>query len=232
MSSIPKHVAVILDGNRRFAKRLMLEPWKGHEYGHKKVEQLIDWCHEKHIKELTLYTFSLQNFNRPKREFDYIMNLFRDAYEKFSKDARIRKYGIRLKIIGRYHLFPKDIVKKMEDMMHDTRHNTGFLLNIAMGYGGREEIIDAIKNIVDKINHGSLHVKEVTETLVASNLYMHSEPDLIIRTGGEKRTSNFLPWQSIYAEWFFIDKTWPEFAKKDFLKAIKEYSQRERRYGK
>jgi tritrans,polycis-undecaprenyl-diphosphate synthase [geranylgeranyl-diphosphate specific] len=224
----PRHVAIILDGNRRFAKKLMLEPWKGHEFGQKKVEQLLEWCKDAGIKELTLYAFSMQNFNRPKEEFDYLMKIFRESFDKFYTDKRIGEYSIKVNILGRYELFPKDIFESMRRIVEKTKDNSKFILNFAVAYGGREELIDTIKKIISK----HPEPEEITEEYVAENLYMHSDPDIIIRTGGEKRTSNFLPWQSVYSEWFFIDKTWPEFEKEDLKMILGEYKQRERRFGK
>jgi len=229
---IPKHVAIILDGNRRFAKRLMLEPWKGHEYGQKKVEEVLEWCKDLGVKELTLYSFSIQNFNRPKDEFNYLMNLMQVAFEKFFTDSRIEEYKIRVNVIGRYELFPEKLVKAIDKILKKTKDNDGFTINFALAYGGREEITDAVKKIAQKISDGELKTDDINEAIVQENLYMTSEPDLIIRTGGEKRTSNFLMWQSNYSEWFFIEKTWPEFTKEDLIDIIKEFEQRERRFGK
>ncbi len=228
----PRHIAIILDGNRRFAKRLMLEPWKGHEYGREKVEKLVDWCHDLDIKELTLYSFSIQNFNRPKEEFNYIMDLMRDAFKKFLTDKRIEKYGIKINIIGRYHLFPKDVVTALENVQKKTKKNSTFIINFALAYGGREEITDAVKALAKKIKSGKISPENITEKHIHTHLQLTSEPDLIIRTGGEKRTSNFLPWQSHYSEWFFVDKAWPEFEKSDLIAILKEFEARERRFGK
>jgi len=227
-SNKPTHIAIILDGNRRFAKRLMLEPWKGHEYGRDKVEKLISWCISEDISQLTLYAFSLQNFNRPKKEFDYLMKIFIEAAEKLLVDKRVIKHRIKVTFLGRYNLLPLKVVESINKVMDKTKHNNGFKLNIALAYGGREEIIDAVKDIINQ----KIPVSKISEEIFAKHLYMDSSPDLIVRTGGEKRTSNFLPWQSIYSEWFFLDKTWPEFEQKDLKKILEEYSYRERRFGK
>ncbi|MGV8171231.1 MAG: polyprenyl diphosphate synthase [Candidatus Woesearchaeota archaeon] len=229
---IPKHIAIILDGNRRFAKRLMLEPWKGHEYGQKKIEEILDWSKDLGIKEFTFYTFSIQNFNRPKEEFDYLMKIFKNAFVKFFDDPRIDEYKIRVNVIGRYHMFPKDVIDAIERIMDKTRNNDGYIINFAMAYGGREEITDTIKKIVQKVSDGELKPEDVNESVVQENLYMSSEPEIIIRTGGDMRTSNFLMWQASYSEWFFIEKTWPEFTKEDLVNIISEFEQRERRFGK
>lgn len=229
---VPRHLGVILDGNRRFAKALNLDPWKGHEYGEKKVGKLLEWCNEYGIEELTLYTFSMQNFNRPKKEFDYIMDLFRKGSEKLLKDKRLYKYDIKVRFIGRTHLFPVKVQELMRKLEEATKDNKKHRLNFAMAYGGREEIIDGVKKLASKIADGSLLPESISEKTISEYLYIDSEPDLIIRTGGEKRTSNFLLWQSSYSEWIFLDKTWPEFEKEDFISCIEEYSSRDRRMGR
>jgi len=232
-NKVPKHIAIILDGNRRFAKRLMMKPWMGHEWGFKKLEKLFQWLSEiKYVKELTLYAFSIQNFNRPKEEFDYLMKIFREMCDKYSDDKKIKENKIRINFIGRSYLFPKDFQEKMKNLMEKTKNNKEYLVNIALAYGGREEVIDATKKIAEQIKKGKLNIDQINEEIFSKNLYMNDEPDIIIRTGGEKRTSNFLIWQSWYSEWFFLEKTWPEFEKKDLLNIIEEYKKRERRFGK
>ena len=228
---VPRHVAIVLDGNRRFAKKLMLKPWKGHEWGAKKVERLFDWCEELGIKELTLYAFSLENFNRPKEEFNYLMNLFKKSLSKLEEDPRIKKNKIKITFIGRIWMFPKELQELMNRLMEKTKKFTKYKINIAMAYSGRAEIIDAVKRLSQDIKNGKLSIEDLNEKVFKKNLYLESEPDLIIRTGGEKRISGFLLWQGSYAEFVFIDKMWPEFEKNDLVLAIKEYGRRERRFG-
>jgi len=230
--NIPKHIGIILDGNRRFAKKLMEKPWMGHEWGAKKVERLFEWGKELGIKEMTLYAFSMQNFNRPKEEFDYLMKIFVKFFGDAANSKTIHDNRIRIIFIGRINLFPKEVYEKMQNLMDVTKDYSDYIVNFAMAYGGREEIVDAIKKIGRKIESGEITDKEITDELVAKNLYMDDEPDLIIRTGGDHRTSNFLIWQSWYSEWFFIEKTWPEFEKEDLVECINEFKQRERRFGK
>ncbi|HLC73491.1 MAG TPA: polyprenyl diphosphate synthase [Candidatus Nanoarchaeia archaeon] len=230
-SKVPKHIGIILDGNRRFARKLMLKPWKGHEWGAKKVEKLVTWCEELGIKELTLYAFSLENFNRPKEEFNYLMNLFKDSFSKFEEDPRIKKNKIKITFIGRIWMFPKGIQELMQRLMEKTKNYNKYKINIAMAYSGRAEIIDAVKKLSKDIKSGKLSIDELNEQVFKKNLYLESEPDLIIRTGGEKRISGFLLWQGSYAEFVFTDKMWPEFEKNDLVLAIKEYGRRERRFG-
>jgi len=230
---VPKHVAVIMDGNRRFSKRLMMKPWKGHEWGAKKLEQLLAWCRELGVEELTVYAFSVQNFHRPKEEYDFLMQVFLEAARKLKEKVTAGEYNdMRLLFIGRLQLFPAELQAVMHEMMELTKNNKGFRVNIAMAYGGREEVIDAVKKLGEQIKSGKLSVDELNEKVFEKALYIDSEPDLIIRTGGERRTSNFLIWQSHYSEWYFVDKLWPEFEKQDFLEALASYSGRERRFGK
>lgn len=228
---VPKHIGLVLDGNRRFAKKLMLKPWRGHEFGAEKVEKLLDWCKEFDIRELTLYVFSWENFNRPKEEFDYLMELFRKEFTRYKTDARIHANKIRLNVIGRLWRFPLDVQKAANELMDATKDYSDYVVNFAMGYGGRQEVIDAVRKISEKVKSNELDIDAINEELFSKELYLESEPDLIIRTGGDKRTSNFLLWQSSYSEWFFIDKPWPEFEKADFLSCIEEFSLRERRFG-
>lgn len=232
VQNVPKHIGIILDGNRRFSKKLMLKPWMGHEWGAKKVEQLVDWCKEYDVKELTLYCFSIQNFNRPKKEFDYLMDLFKKEFDRFKDDKRLHDSKIRINIIGRLYMFPKDVQEKANEIMERTKDYNNHIINLAFGYGGREEVIDATVKIAKLVKEGRLNIDEINEETFSKNLYFSSEPDLIIRTGGDRRTSNFLIWQSNYSEWLFLEKTWPEFEKEDLKAAIEEFQNRERRFGK
>lgn len=233
ISKVPRHVGIILDGNRRFAKRLMLKPWMGHEWGAKKVEKLFEWCKDLGVKELTLYAFSIQNFNRPKEEFDYLMNVFKKEFDNLIKDtSRLHVNKIRFSFIGRIWMFPKEVQERMNKLMEMTKDYSDYKVNFAMAYGGREEVIDAVKKLADELKNGKVNVEEINEEVFAKNLYMDSSPELIIRTGGEKRTSNFLIWQSHYSEWIFLEKLWPEFEKEDFIACIEDYNNRQRRFGK
>ncbi|MBN2423194.1 di-trans,poly-cis-decaprenylcistransferase [Candidatus Woesearchaeota archaeon] len=231
LNKVPEHIGIILDGNRRFAKRLMMKPWKGHEWGFKKVEKLVEWCQEFYIRELTLYCLSVQNFNRPKHEFNYLMDTFREGFKKSFEDPRIDKFKIKINVIGRTWMFPRDIQEMMSKIMEKTEKNNNYTINLAMAYGGREEVIDAVKKIAEEIKTGKIDIEQINEETFSRNLYLDSCPDLIIRTGGEKRTSNFLAWQSVYSEFIFIEKMWPEFEKKDLVKCLNEYSKRQRRFG-
>lgn len=226
----PKHIAIILDGNRRYGKKIG-NKFKGHVVGAKKVEELFDWCKELGIKEVTLYTFSTENFNRPKEEVDYLMKLFRRQVKRLNEDKRMKEGEIRVNFIGRLELFPKDLEEDMLKLMEKTEDNDAFIVNFAVGYGGRAEIVDSIKKIIQKIENQEIDIKEVNEELVSENLYLKSEPDIMVRPGGEKRMSNFLLWECAYSELFFVNKLWPEFEKEDLVKVIEEFKARERRFG-
>ena len=231
-NKVPKHIALILDGNRRLAKRLMLKPWKGHEWGAKKVEKLLGWSKEIGIKELTLYCFSIENFDRPKRELEYLMKLFKEEFKRLYNDERLEKDKVKINFIGRIDMFPEEVSESMKKLMDKTKNNNNFTINFAMAYGGRTEVIDAVKKIAEQVSSGKLNINKINEETFAKYLYMPDEPELIIRTGGEKRTSNFLIWQGNYSEWIFLEKLWPEFEKEDLIECIAEYNLRERRFGR
>ncbi|MBS3075226.1 di-trans,poly-cis-decaprenylcistransferase [Candidatus Pacearchaeota archaeon] len=224
----PKHIAIILDGNRRFAKRLMLEPWKGYEYGREKVEKMLDYAKDLGIKELTFYALSVENIkSRPKNELEYLYKIFREVFKNMDKE-KIHKNKIKMRFIGNLSLLPKDLKEQCEKLEQDTKNNNNFIVNFAIAYGGKQEIINMVKKILKK----KIKEEDINEKTIEENLYMKDEPDLIIRTGGEKRTSNFLPWQSAYSELIFLDKFWPEFEKQDLINCIEEFKNRKRNFGK
>ena len=229
MSKHPKHIAIILDGNRRYGIKKG-NKFLGHLEGAKNIEKLFKWCEELQIKELTLYTFSTENFSRPKEEVEYLMSLFRKQFKRLKDETKKKKNEKRNKInfIGRLYLFPEDIQKEMHDLMEKTKENKDLTIKFAVGYGGRAEIVDAVKQIFKKRDN----IDEIDENLIAKNLYLQSKPDILIRPGGELRISNFLIWQCAYSELFFIEKLWPEFTKQDLEKIIEEFKKRNRRFGK
>ncbi len=228
----PKHIGIILDGNRRYAKRLGKHPWKGHEKGAENVEKLVDWAKELELKELTLYTFSVKNFQRERKEVDMLMKLFIKMFNKFKNDKRIDENKVKINFIGRIDMFPEKVQDAMKKLMEKTKDYNNHIINFAMGYDGRTELIDAVKNIVKKAKNGEIDENDVDEKLIDENVYMNDKPDMIIRTSGEKRISGFLLWQGSYSEFYFIDKMWPEFNKQDLINAITEFENRERRFGK
>lgn len=229
---VPHHVGFILDGNRRFAKLRGLRPWRGHEFGKKKVQQLLDWCGEFGVKELTLYTFSMQNFGRPKEEVSKIMELIEKSVDEFIEDERIHKQGIRIRVIGHVEMLPDSVQAAIRRAEEATKNYSNFTLNLCIAYGGKEEIFNAVKMLVKKVAEKAIDLKDITLESFESQLQLQSEPDLIIRTGGEHRTSNFLSWQSGYSEWFFVKKLLPDFNREDFQNILTEYADRERRFGK
>jgi len=231
-TAVPKHIGLILDGNRRFARRLMMKPWQGHEWGAKKVESVLEWCKELNIHEVTLYCFSIENFHsRPKDEFDYLMNLFFKEFTNLKNDEKLERDQVRITFIGRIWLFPKRIQEVMQELMEKTRNNDKYIINFAMAYGGKAEIVDAAKKIAQQVKEGKIEISAINEDMFSKHLYISSEPQLIIRTGGEKRTSNFLNYQAAYAEWMYVEKMWPEFEKEDFIQCLEEYKNRQRRFG-
>lgn len=227
-----QHVAFIMDGNRRFAKRLLTEPWRGHEFGSDKFSEVLGWLKDENIHEATFYAFSTENFNRPVEEFNYLMRIFKESADKAFADQSIHRDHVRFTFIGALEKFPEQVRSSMQRLMDATRDYHNYQINIAIGYGGRQEITNAVQAIASKVAAGDLLASAITADTVTAHLALQSEPDLIIRTGGEVRTSNFLVWQSTYAEWYFSEKMWPEFSKEDFLAAIQSFHERKRRFGK
>ncbi len=227
LSPEPKHIAIILDGNRRFAKRLILQPWKGHEYGKEKVEQLLDYAKDLGINQLTFYALSIENIKtRPKNELEFLYKLMKEFFKDINI-KKIHKNKTKIRFIGNLSLLPKDLQQQCLELENQTKNNNNLIVNFCIAYGGRQELIEAVK----KILKNKISPEELTENTIQQNLYLQDQPELIIRTGGEKRTSNFLPWQSTYSEWFFLDKMWPEFKKQDLINCIEEFKNRKRRFG-
>ncbi|MHA1628374.1 MAG: polyprenyl diphosphate synthase [Candidatus Baldrarchaeia archaeon] len=230
----PKHIGVILDGNRRYARQLGLKTWNGHKIGAEKVKDFLEWCWEAGIKVVTLYVFSTENFNRNKREVEEIMRLAKQKFEEVLKDPRIHKHQVRVKAIGRLHLLPKDLRDIIRKAEKETKSYNKYFLNVAIGYGGRAEIVDAFRKIAKMVAEGKLNPELIDENLVEKHLYTAGlpDPDLIIRTSGEERLSGFLLWQSAYSEFYFLDVYWPAIRKIDLWRAIRTYQQRQRRFGR
>lgn len=228
MSNLPAHVGVIMDGNGRWAKQRNLPRPIGHRNGVKSVRSTIDTCDSVGIKFLTLYVFSAENFQRPETEVTLLMKLFVEMMRKELKT--LNKKNVRIIALGNLEKLPETTRNVMTEAMENTKDNTGLTLQLAFSYGGRAEIIDAVK----KIHTEGIPIDELTEEQFAKYLYAPQTPDpeLIIRTGGDSRISNFLLWQSAYAELYFTETLWPDFDKKELLKALEEYQNRERRFGK
>ena len=233
---MPNHVAIILDGNRRWAKRNLIMKIDGHFRGADAVEKLLDWCEELNIKIITLYVLSAENLNRKDDELDYLYDLINVRLHKLYNDPRIHKNRMKIKAIGSVDLLPdflREILVKLEDA---TKKYDSHYLNIAIAYGGQDELVDAIKKIGYRIKDGSLDINQIDKEVIESSLYTshlpQSSPDMILRTSGEKRLSGFLLWQSAYSELVFMDVYWPEFRKIDLMRAIRTFQKRGRRLGK
>lgn len=231
---VPKHVAIIMDGNRRFAKELGLSPNVGHLFGRDKIEEVLGWCFDLKIKNLTVYAFSTENFQREIMEVQTLMDLCKDELIKASKDSRIHKNEVRIRVIGKLDTLPDEISESAQYVMDQTKDYDKFSFNIALAYGGREEIIQAIQKIAKDVKDDKISIEEIKEPIVSKYLYTNGipDPDIILRTSGEERISNFLLWQLAYSELYFSDVYWPAFQKRDFLRAIKTCQQRKRRFGK
>ena len=229
--NIPKHIAIIMDGNGRWAKSRNLPRWKGHEAGAESVREVIDACIEANVQYLTLYAFSTENWNRPKPEVTALMKLL----EKFltSHTSDLQKNNVKLQAIGRLNDLTEGPMNALSKTISETRNNTKLNLILALSYGAREEIVDAVNNIIRLTKEGNLDDSKLTTSSFEKHLYTKNipDPDLLIRTSGEMRISNFLLWQISYSEIFISKKLWPDFNKDDLFKAIDSFAQRDRRYG-
>ncbi len=224
-----KHIALIPDGNRRWAKAKGLDTLKGHKRGLEKIFQLAKWCKEAKVKYLTVFCFSTENWQRPKREVSYLMELFKEYFKKDLKKLKDEK--IKVKVIGDKKRLPQDLRKAVEDLENSSLKK-GFLLqvNLALSYGGRWDILEAVRKILEKrLDPKNLTLKVFEQYLSTKGI---PDPDILIRTGKEIRISNFLIWQSAYSELFFVKKYWPDFTKRDFKNILKEYTKRQRRFGR
>ena len=229
---MPNHIAIIMDGNRRWAKANNMNPSLGHKKGAEVLEEIAKYCNKIGIKSLTVYAFSTENWKRTEEEVGAIMLLLDKYLDRFLKTADLE--NIKLKILGDKEILPKKIKDKMDKMEEKTKNNTGLKFNIAFNYGGRAEIVRATRMIAKDILDKKIEIEDITEQTISDNLYTvgQEDPDLIIRTSGELRLSNFLPWQSTFSVFLFLNKCWPEFEKKDIDEAIEEFSKRHRRIGK
>ena len=225
------HLAIIMDGNGRWAESRHLPRSAGHKKGAETAANLIRECAKKQIKYLTLYTFSSENWNRPQDEVSDLMNLLRFYFDKELKS--MHKNGVRLRVIGDLQKLPEDIQEKIRDSEKLTQNNTTINLNIALSYGSRQEMINALNQVVNDAKNGKIVSEGVTEDIFSNYLYTKDipDPDLLIRTGGEHRISNFLLWQMAYTELYFTDILWPDFSLENLSEAIEDFMQRERRFG-
>ncbi|RIH88270.1 (2Z,6E)-farnesyl diphosphate synthase [Meiothermus luteus] len=234
---LPRHLGLILDGNRRFARELGLPGHEGHEFGVQKAYEVLEWCLELGIPTVTIWVFSTDNWRRSPTEVETLMQLFVREAKRMAQDPRIHANEVRVRVIGRHDRFPPKVLEALEELEQATAHHSGMLLQIAMGYGGREEIVDAVKSLLLEAAQTGKSPEELAEELdmqhISERLYTAGvpDPDFIIRTSGEIRLSGFLLWQAAYSEYYFFDAFWPAFRRVDFLRAVRDYQKRERRFG-
>ncbi len=231
-NKIPRHIAIIMDGNGRWATKRGIPRVAGHRAGAEALKRIVRACGDIGVKHLTVYAFSTENWERPKNEVDSLMSLFSEVIDRELKELRERK--IRIRFLGRLQYFPEELRLKMHSAMKETEANSEFNLNIMLNYGGRTEIVDAFVKILDQVKSGKLNVGGINEETIAQNLYTAGipDPDMLIRTAYERRISNFLLWQIAYAELYFTKTLWPDFDKKKLTAAIIDYQERVRRFGR
>lgn len=230
-NNLPKHIAIIMDGNRRWAKAKGLSTKEGHKAGADTLENISKFCNNIGIKYLSVYAFSTENWKRSKEEVSALMAILRMHIDSFLKEKD--KQNIRIKLAGNIDGLSKSLKNSIIKAVETTKNNTGLTLNIAFNYGGRPEIVKAMKEIASEVKENKINIEDIDEELISNHLYTagQPDPDLLIRTSRELRTSNFLPWQLVYTEFYFPEKHWPEFTEEDLLDAIRVYQKRNRRFG-
>ena len=230
-NNLPKHIAIIMDGNRRWAKAKGLSTKEGHKAGADALENISKFCNEIGIKYLTVYAFSTENWKRSKEEVSALMAILKMHVDSFLREKH--KQNIKIKLAGNLEGLSKSLKNSIIKAVETTKNNTGLTLNIAFNYGGRPEITKAMKEIAEEVKENKIDIEDINEELISNHLYTagQPDPDLLIRTSNELRTSNFLPWQLVYTEFYFPDKHWPDFGKEDLLEAIRVYQKRNRRFG-
>ncbi len=229
--NLPKHIAIIMDGNRRWAKQRGKIASFGHKEGAKTLEKIVRYANKIGIEHITVYAFSTENWKRSEEEVGALMMLFQSYLDDYAK--RADSENIKVKIIGDTKALSEKMQNSIKKCMERTENNTGITFNIALNYGGRDELIHAIKQVAQDVKDEKINIEDITENVVSNNLYTEGQPDpdLLIRTSGELRLSNFLPWQLVYSEFLFVDKNWPDFEEKDLDEAIIEYQKRTRKFG-
>ena len=228
---LPKHIAIIMDGNRRWARQRNLPVKMGHKEGAETLKRAVRYANKRGIEYITVYAFSTENWKREKEEVDSLMSLLEYYLDQFSKEADTE--NIVIKVLGRRKELSEKLLKKIDEVVEGTKDNTGIVFSIALNYGGRDELTTAIKTIAEDAKNNKLNIDEIDEKLISEYLYTKNmpDPDLMIRTSGELRTSNFLPWQLVYSEFLFLDKLWPDFSEEDLENAIQVFSKRNRKFG-
>ncbi len=233
-NDLPRHVGIILDGNRRYAMERKMDPRWGHEEGAKKLEEVLEWCLSLGIRYVTVYAFSTENICRSQEEVNHLFKLIERKLREVSNNERIHKNKVKIKILGCKEKMPEKLRGAAEKAEKATEKYSNYILNVCILYGGRQEIVDAVKEIARKVEKGCIKPEEINEKLIERHLYTKGlpDPDLIIRTSGEERLSGFLIWQSAYSELYFCETYFPAFRKIDFLRAIRSYQERSRRFGR
>ena len=228
---MPKHIAIIMDGNTRWAKAKGLPANYGHKEGAKTLEKIVRYCNKIRLKYITVFAFSTENWKRAQDEVNALMLLLQSYLDDYSKRADTE--NIKVQILGDISALSVGMQKSIKKCVERTKDNTGVTFNIALNYGGRDEIVRAVRAIAENVRDGKIEVNQIDEDMISDNLYTKGmpDPDLLIRTSGEMRTSNFLPWQLVYSEFLFVDKNWPDFTEEDVDKAIIEYERRHRKFG-
>lgn len=231
IANIPQHIAIIMDGNRRWARKMGKEVSEGHKAGADNLEKIARFCNKIGVKILTVYAFSTENWKRSESEVSALMLLLKNYLKKFAKNAN--KENIKIEVLGDIQRLDNSLKKSINDAIEKTKNNTGLIVNVALNYGGRDEITNAVKKIALKIQNKEITVEDINEKIISENLYTENQPDpdLLIRTSGEIRTSNFLPWQLVYSEFYFTDVYWPDFGEKDLMEAIHTFNKRNRKFG-
>jgi undecaprenyl diphosphate synthase len=231
VSKLPRHVAIIMDGNGRWAEKRLMNRIKGHEAGAETVRTIVRTCREIGIPVLTLYAFSTENWQRPKMEVSTLMSLLKKFLD--SEEKEMAENNIRLNAIGQIENLPENVRESLKRVIATTRNNNGMILNLALSYGGRAEIVNMVKSIAGKAKDGVLDPDSITQEVISDHLYTRDlpDPDLLIRTSGEMRISNFLLWQIAYTELFITDTLWPDFSKDELIKILIDFQHRERRFG-
>ena len=224
------HIAIIMDGNRRWAKEKGLNTKQGHKQGANTLEKIVRYANKIGLKYLTVYAFSTENWKRTKEEVGALMLLLKNYLDDFAK--KVDTENIKINVLGDIKQLDKSLQKSIVSAMERTKQNTGLTFNIAFNYGGRAEIVKAVKEIANEIKTNELKVENIDEETISNHLYTKKQPDPdLLRTSGELRTSNFLPWQIVYSEFYFIDKNWPDFTEEDLDLAIEEFKRRSRKFG-
>lgn len=231
INNLPTHIAIIMDGNRRWAKQRKLDARLGHKKGAETLENIVRYCNKIGIKYLTVYAFSTENWKRSKEEVGALMLLLQTYLNDFAKRADTE--NIKINMLGNREELSKGLLKSIDKTIERTQNNTGLTFNVAFNYGGRNEIVNTVKEIASKVKNGDVNIEEIDEEMISNNLYTKGmpDPDLMIRTSGEIRTSNFLPWQLVYSEFYFTDKLWPDFSEEDLDEAIEVFNGRHRKFG-